>query len=195
MIGALGTLCVVLMEGCASDYADEAWKMTPIFGGSRSVSRGSSGSVYRFYYRDAVVVYNPYTGSTWSNTGKKILAGAGGALGGSRKAINLPNGCLVYACAKAEEIRLHQYPALCGSEVIGLYWPDGRGHALVIYKTGGRAYAEDDRGFVVPVNPWQSRSAMEARRIADEFMARTSLDPVFPASSASFIGSPAAAEK
>lgn len=163
--------------GFAADAAFRAYEATPIFGESREVIRQGERFVYCFPYRNGTITYRPRSGASWAKTptGERVAnVGVGPASKqSSTAAARLPNSCLVFACAKAEEISYSLHPRKSQSQVISFRRADGSGHAFVVFRQNGLAYAEDDRGYVVPVSFWQERTSAEALRIAREFSVQT----------------------
>jgi len=160
----------------ARDAAFEAYDATPIFGENREVIQKGDKFVYCFPYRNGTITYRPRSGASWvkASTGEKVAnVGVGPAVRSSSAAAQLPNSCLVFACAKAEEIRYGLHPRKNQSQVISFRRTDGTGHAFVVFRQNGLAYAEDDRGFIVPVSLWQNRTSAEALRIARDFSIQT----------------------
>lgn len=183
-------LLALLLIPCLShaNQAFRAYDATPIFGPSREVVRENDHFVYRFPYRGGTVSYRPGSGSEWSggtNPARESNSPAG--FGKSNRIASLPNGCMVYACARAEEIRRNG-GASGKSQVIGYKCADGAGHAIVVFEKGGRFIAEDDRGFRLPVQAWTSRSTAEALAIARDFQQRTYPSGYAAPVRASFIG-------
>lgn len=175
----------------AADQAFRAYEATPIFGDNREVIKVGRRFVYCFPYRNGIITYRPKTGASWAKSpnGESVAnVGVGPDANSSVAASRLPNSCLIFACAKAEEIRFGLFPRKSKSQVISFRRTDGSGHAFLIFHQNGLAYAEDDRGYVVPVSLWQDRSPAEALRIAKDFSAQT--HPVgFPSPcKASFVG-------
>jgi len=180
----LAVLCAPF--AAQANPAFRAFDATPIFGDSREVVRENNHFTYRFTYRGGTVTYRPKIGADWKKDGTTIESVAG-TQGASRAYPVFPNGCMVFACARAEEIRRN--PALgTRSQVIGYKRSDGTGHAFVMYEKGGAMFAEDDRGCKLTIPAWKGRTPSEALRMAALFQSRT--HPAnFPAPvRASFIG-------
>jgi len=162
----------------AKDAAFTAYDATPIFGENREVVRKGDRFVYCFPFRNGMITYRPKSGASWvkTSTGERVSnigSGSSATAKNSSAAARLPNSCLVFACAKAEEISYGLHPRKSQSQVISFRRVDGTGHAFVVFRQNGLAYAEDDRGFIVPVSLWQDRSPAEALRIARDFSAQT----------------------
>jgi hypothetical protein len=177
----------VLPFAAHANPAFRAFDATPIFGESREVIRENNHFSYRFAFRGGTVTYRPKIGAEWKKESSSSADSAAGVPGAGRPYPVFPNGCMVFACARAEEIRRN--PSLgTRSQVIGYKRSDGTGHAFVLYEKGGAVYAEDDRGLKVKIPGWKSRTAAEALGIATLFQGRT--HPAhFPAPvRASFIG-------
>jgi len=130
-----------------ANQAFRAFDATPIFGEMREVVREGNQYTYKFPYRGGTVSYRPKSGADWKKEGSltsREVAGSARALGNSYP--TLPNGCMVFACARAEEMR--RIPSAgTRSQVIAYKRFDGSGHAFVVYQKGGRSLAEDDRGY------------------------------------------------
>jgi hypothetical protein len=156
-----------------ANVAFRAYDATPIFGEAREVVRENNRYTYRFPYRGGTVSYRPKIGADW----KKEGGTAPESLAGSSRAVThsypiLPNGCMVFACARAEEMR--RIPSRATrSQVIAYKRLDGTGHAFVIYEKDGIYLAEDDRGCRLEVPAWKSRTPAEALAIAGYFQQRT----------------------
>lgn len=167
--------------------AFRAFDATPIFGDSREVIRENNNFSYRFTYRGGTVTYRPKMGAEWKKDGAAASDSVAGVKGVNRNYPVFPNGCMVFACARAEEMRRN--PALgIRSQVIGYKRADESGHAFVVYEKGGRWFAEDDRGYKLSMPAWKNRTPEQALDIAKRFQSQT-----HPASSAapvraSFIG-------
>lgn len=164
----------------AKDAAFTAYDATPIFGENREVLRKGDRFVYCFPFRNGMITYRPRSGASWvkASTGERMSNIGSGTVPtpstkSSSAAARLPNSCLVFACAKAEEISYGLHPRKSQSQVVSFRRPDGSGHAFVVFRQNGLAYAEDDRGFIVPVSLWQDRSPAEALRIARDFSIQT----------------------
>lgn len=184
--GALSLLLLSLLAGCANP-AFQAYEATPIFGESREVVHTNNQYTYQFAYRGGTVTYNPATGAEWKDDARQDSR-TDGTMGSGKKAASLPNGCLVFACARAEEIRRTSPAQRPRSQVIGYTRADGTGHAFVLFEEAGAALAEDDRGCRLTVPAWKTRSAEEALALAKTFQRLTHPadfpDPI----RASFIG-------
>ena len=118
-----GLLLAISLAGCVSqaEHARQARDLTPIFGDSREIVQSRNNYLYRFAFRGGKVVYWPERGAQWlpdapNGTRGTFAAGLGYS--------PLPNGCLVYACARAEQIRLRPECGETRSEVIGFRRPD-----------------------------------------------------------------------
>lgn len=171
-----------------ANQAFRAFDATPIFGEMREVVREGNQYTYKFPYRGGTVSYRPKSGADWKKEGSltsREVAGSARALGNSYP--TLPNGCMVFACARAEEMR--RIPSAgTRSQVIAYKRFDGSGHAFVVYQKGGRSLAEDDRGYRLEVPAWKTRTPAEALSIAEYFQTRTH-PASFPAPiRASFVG-------
>lgn len=99
----------------------------------------------------------------------------------------MPNGCLVYACARAEQIRLNQNDGETQSRVIAYRRSDGTGHAFVLFKRGNAYVAEDNCGNTAVMPVFENRAAAEALYMAQTFQKRTTAGLSAPVQ-ASFIG-------
>lgn len=131
----------------------------------------SSAERYRFQFRGDTITYDPYAGSSWSRPAKKTAHDyqRSSAFASSREVANLSRSCLLYACAKAEEIQRGAHPGLSDSRVIGFASFRGK-HAILLYRKGGAFFAEDHRQFPVHI----SAQANGALSVAREFVAKTS---------------------
>lgn len=176
----------------AADDAFQAYEATPIFGENREVIKMGKRYAYCFPYRNGTITYRPRSGASWvkTSTGETVanVGNSPSPRGSSDAAHGLPNSCLVFACAKAEEIRYGLFPRKSKSQVISFRRSDGSGHAFVVFIQNGLAYAEDDRGFVVPVSYWQDRSPAEALRISRDFSVQTHPANFPSPCKASFVG-------
>jgi|GEM_PF-3856481 hypothetical protein len=151
---------------------------------SRSESRSLRGP-QRFSYRGGVVNYWPSKGSQWTPTGGK---NDGKIFADTPTAAALPNGCLVYACARAEQIRLNSSHRETKSNVITYRRADGSGHAFVVYKKDQAFIAEDNCGNKTRVPAYENRSRAEALYLAQTFQRRTGSGISMPVQAA-FVGS------
>lgn len=175
----------------SADDAFQAYDATPIFGDSREVIKIGKRYAYCFPYRNGTITYRPKSGASWvkaSGESARNIGNNPSVRGSSSAAQELPNSCLVFACAKAEEIRYGLFPRKSKSQVISFRRSDGSGHAFVVFIQNGLAYAEDDRGFVVPVSYWQDRSPAEALRISRDFSVQTHPANFPSPCKASFVG-------
>lgn len=156
-----------------ANQAFRAFDATPIFGEMREVVREGNQYTYKFPYRGGTVSYRPKSGADWKKEGSltsREVAGSARALGNSFP--TLSNGCMVFACARAEEMR--RIPSAGSrSQVIAYKRFDGSGHAFVVYEKNGKSLAEDDRGYRLQVPAWKSRTPAEALAIAEYFQSRT----------------------
>jgi hypothetical protein len=172
-----------------ANQAFRAYDATPIFGDMREVVREGNKYTYRFPYRGGTVSYRPKVGADWkkegSLTSSREVAGSARAIGNSFP--TLPNGCMVFACARAEEMR--RIPSRGSrSQVIAYKRFDGSGHAFVVYEKDGKSFAEDDRGYRLQIPSWKARTAAEALALSEYFQQRTH-PASFPAPiRASFVG-------
>lgn len=186
------SLCLALvpLSGFAGpNPANVAYDRTPIFGASREVVRSTEGYVYNFPYRGGRVTYVPAKGSYWEKADGKTSSGTVSA-GAPTLSLNsrLPHGCLVFACARAEEVRAGSTPGASRSQAVAFQRTDGSGHAFVIYSLHGKTIAEDDRGYRVTVPDWNGRSQTEALRIARAFSNQTHPANFPQPANAKFIG-------
>jgi hypothetical protein len=155
----------------------------PVLEVSRTIFRNPNG-MHQFSFRGGVVNYWPSRGSQWiaadgPQTGATFAAAPDSA--------TLPNGCLVYACARAEQIRLHPQSGESHSRVITYRREDGSGHAFVLYKSRGAYMAEDNYGRKTPMPAYRNRSSAEALYMAQTFQKRTASQNFAPIQ-ASFVG-------
>ncbi len=175
----------VLWSGCA-DPAFQAYQATPIFGESRGVVRSGSGYQYQFPYRGGLVTYDGWRGGFWSMDKSHRPVGVAHAMEPGQTP-SFPRGCLVYACMRAEEMRLGWQPGR-RSQVIAYYRWDGSGHAFVVYDLPGASFGEDNLGRRVRLPSWQARTPEEALRLARLFCQRARVRPTSYPVQASFIG-------
>lgn len=175
----------VLWSGCA-DPAFQAYQATPIFGGARGVVRTGNTYQYCFPYRGGMVVYDGWRGGFWSMDKSRRPVGVARAIEPGQVA-PLPNGCLVYACMRAEEIRMGWQPGR-RAQVITYYRWDGSGHAFVVYDLDGMSFGEDDLGRRVRLPSWKARTPDEALNLARLFCQRTNARSIAYPQEASFIG-------
>lgn len=180
------TLAVAMaaLSGCAH-HAYEAYNTTPIFGASRRVIKTESDFAYQFAYRGGLVTYLPSAGARWS---RSAAAPKRSHYSGPSGPGQLPNGCLVYACSRAEEIRLHPRNRESGSQVICYSRADGSGHAFVLYQRAGRTVAEDNRGIRTFLPSYKNRSGSQALYLASIFQQRSGGLNSSPAVQAAFVG-------
>lgn len=132
----------------------------------------NEGILAQFPYRGGTVVYSPASGSNWVQTPKSRAKKKqiGGKLQSSRVSAGLPQGCMVYACVKAEEIRHGKHPGLSRSQVISFQHSEGR-HSFLTYWKDGALYAEDHRRFPVRMaSSYERRSALALSR---EFVSKS----------------------
>lgn len=182
----LSFILLSLLAGCANP-AFQAYEATPIFGDSREVIRANDQYTYQFAYRGGTVTYTPATGAEWRDDAR-MDSRIDAAMGSGKKATSLPNGCLVFACARAEEMRRSAPTPPPRSQVIGYTRADGTGHAFVLFEEAGAVLAEDDRGYRLTMPAWKTRSLAEALGLAKTFQ-RLTHPADFPAPiRASFIG-------
>lgn len=181
------------MQAGAADRAFQAYDATPIFGEDREVVRMGGQYVYRFPFRNGMVTYRPQVGAAWVKSSGDDSVGriaAAPSENSAAAASRLPNSCLVFACARAEEIRLGvgRDRLKTNSQVISFRREDGTGHAFVVYQKNGQSFGEDDRGLTVPISAWQNRGGSEALRIAREFSVQTHPAGYSSPCQASFVG-------
>jgi hypothetical protein len=139
---------------------------------------------HHFSFRGGVVNYWPSRGSQWTAGGSTQ---AKGVFADASSSAALPNGCLVYACARAEQIRLHPRQGESQSRVITYRRSDGSGHAFVLFKAGKRYVAEDNCGNSTVMPAFANRSSAEALFMAQTFQKRTAAGYSAPVQ-ASFVG-------
>lgn len=156
----------------------------PLIPNASRIVLGNRDGMQQFTFRGGVVNYWPSQGSQW-RAGPN--SADGDTLAGASEAADLLNGCLVYACARAEQIRLHPMPGESQSRVIAYRRSDGSGHAFVYYKNGSTFTAEDNYGNTTAMPAFENRAASEALYMAKAFQKRTSAGR-FPPASASFVG-------
>lgn len=188
LIKFAGLAVLVFVSGCA-EHAFVAYDKTAVFGEAREVVREGGGYALRFRYRGGVVTYHPSVGSSWAAESRED--GFAGPVGNGAPALfsaRLPHGCLVFACARAEEIRAGAIPGATKSQAVAFQRTDGSGHAFVVYDFRGKTVAEDDRGYRIDLPPSRNRSPEEALRLSRQFSVLTHPQG-FPApASAEFIG-------
>jgi hypothetical protein len=172
-----------LLTGCASP-AFQAYNATPIFGKSREVLKDRSDFAYRFTFRGGTVTYRPDQGAQWFPKGGRSR---GETFSGGHSSAALPNGCLVYACARAEQIRLRPAKGESRSQVVGYKRSDGSGHAFVLFEKEGIPLAEDNSGTRAVMPHPLGRSSAEALCMATLFQRRARLGGSEPVQ-ASFVG-------
>ena len=175
----------VMWSGCA-DPALQAYQATPIFGKSRGIVRNGNVYQYLFPYRGGRVIYEGWRGGVWSMDGGRRPVGATRAMEPGQTP-SFPNGCLVYACMRAEEMRLGWQPGR-RSQVIVYYRRDGSGHAFVVYDLHGASFGEDNLGRRVRLPSWKSRTREEALRLATLFCRLSKVCATAYPREASFIG-------
>lgn len=188
-MASLGLVALLSGAGCV-EHAFVAYEKTGIFGDAREVVRDGGGYALRFPYRGGVVTYHPAEGSSWKAEAADgdSLGSVGGSASPALFSARLPHGCLVFACARAEEIRAKAMPEATKSQAVAFKRSDGSGHAFVVYEGPDGVMGEDDRGYRVKLAEWRNRSAGEALRLSRQFSVLT--HPAgFPAPvSAEFIG-------
>ncbi|GAT32122.1 hypothetical protein TSACC_2519 [Terrimicrobium sacchariphilum] len=175
----------VLWSGCA-DPAFQAYQSTPIFGKSRGIVRNGHAYQYQFRYRGGLVTYEGWRGGVWSMDGSRRPVGVAHAMEPGQ-APPFPNGCLVYACMRAEEMRIGWQPGR-RSQVIAYYRGDGSGHAFVVYDLPEGVFGEDNLGRKVRLPDWKNRTSSEALRLATAFCQQTKARRSSYPREASFIG-------
>lgn len=180
---AVALLAMATLASCANP-AFEAWNATAVFGESREVFKDGGDFIYRFNFRGGTVNYRPDQGAQWIPA-----AGCRGSATYSAgpAPTSLPNGCLVYACARAEQIRLQSSRGETRSQVIGYTRSDGSGHAFIIYQKDGMPMAEDNSGARTAMPSPIGRSSAEALCLAELFQKRTQSTGSAPIR-ASFVG-------
>lgn len=139
---------------------------------------------FQFGYRGGIVTYRPAFGAKWSPQGDD---GAGIFASGPEPSL-LPNGCLVYACSRAEQIRTDPGEGESRSRVVCYRREDGSGHAFVLYQKDGKSCAEDISGSCTVMPPFGNLSSAEALFMASTFQKRTHPRNFSPPIQASFIG-------
>lgn len=158
----------VIFLGCVNPVF-EAYQSTEIFGPSRKVFMVNNKYYYQFPYRGGFVTYDPYIGAYWSkiapNSGQKDVFDPSKDFHDSDIVIN---GCLIYACEKAEKIRRGGFPGASRAQVIGFRRVQTVGHSFVVYDYRGRTIAEDNTRWAF-VSPWTERTPAQALRIAQQF--------------------------
>jgi hypothetical protein len=176
---------LVCLAGVSSVSAGERVKdPPPIQNISRTIFGNNDSDVHQFRYRGGVVNYWPSKGAQWTrNHGAESSA----TYAAAPKSASMPNGCLVYACARAEQIRLDRTDGETHSRVITYRRSDGSGHAFVLYKSGSSYVAEDNCGNKTAMPSFENRSAAEALFMARIFQKRTAAGISYPVQ-ASFIG-------
>lgn len=182
------TLCrslLVCLTGISSVLAGEKIKNPPpIQNISQTIFRNKDSQLHQFSFRGGVVNYWPSRGSQWT----RDPGTPGGAIYAAAPAsTSMPNGCLVYACARAEQIRLDRNDGATQSRVIAYRRSDGSGHAFVFYKQGDSFVAEDNCGNLAKMPSFENRSAAEALYMARIFQKRTAAGISNPVQ-ASFVG-------
>jgi hypothetical protein len=166
LAAAAAAISALLFTSCANP-ALEAYYSTSVLGPTRQIVHHPSGEALHFNYRGGTVIYRPFVGSKWLS---KRSPSTSSEFSDSVTR-NLPNGCLVYACARAEQIRLQPRNGESKSQVIGFSRATGGGHAFVIYEKGGRLIGEDNLGFRGKLPRYRNRSPSEALRLARTFQA------------------------
>jgi len=171
IIRALVFVISILSIGCARSVV-QAYNSTPIFSKSRHIYQVNGKYLYRFHYRGVCVTYRPNGGATIG----KHAANPGSIVSVSDLDNNFPtrigglaNGCLVFACAKAERIERGLELGVTRSEVIAFVRTGGTKHAIVIYNKNGKTIAEDDFGYVAVITNWKARSPAQALLLATMF--------------------------
>ena len=165
--GIIFLIILLGLTGCSSPAVD-AYESTGIFGSSRELISYDAGLALRFSYRGGTVIYVPYVGSRWIAQNRSV-----GTFISSGRSADLPNACLLYACERAEEIRLRPRNGESGSQVIAYARADGGGHAFVVYRKNCRLIAEDNLGFRIELPGYRVRSPQEALRLATLFHTQT----------------------
>ncbi len=174
----------VLGSGCA-DPAFQAYQATPVFGNSRGIVHSGHASQYQFHYRGGLVTYDAWRGSFWSMDRRHQPVGRALEPG---QIPWFPNGCMVYACMRAEEMRMGWQPGKRAQVIAYNRW-NGCGHAFVVYDLPGvGTFGEDDLGRRVRLPSWKARRPEEALRLAKLFCQRTNTRSCFYPKDASFIG-------
>jgi len=173
-----------LISGLTLSAGEKALYRTPfLLSASRTVSRNDA-SFHQFRFRGGVVNYWPKRGAQWTVSRVK---GPRETFAGAARSAGLPNGCLVYACARAEQIRLQPRGDESQSRVIAYRRKDGSGHAFVLFKKGRTYVAEDNSGNKTGMPAFENRSASEALYLARHFQSHTAAGFFGPVQ-ASFIG-------
>jgi len=173
---------MVILCGCANPVV-EAYHSTGIFGPSRKVFSVNNKYYFQFPYRGGFVTYEPYFGAYWSRVApnQSHVDWVDSKGGGAPYAETVVRGCLIYACKKAETIRLGGLPGASRAQVIGYQrMQKGSGHSIVVYDYNGRTIAEDPLR-QVQVSPWKERTPAQALRIAREFSRTTFNEPTVAA--------------
>ena len=176
---------LVCLAGMSSISAGERVKdPPPIQNISRTIFWNNATDMHQFRYRGGVVSYWPSRGAQWTRQHSSETSGTYAAAPASA---SMPNGCLVYACARAEQIRLERNDGETQSRVIAYRRSDGSGHAFVLYKSGKSYMAEDNCGNKTAMPSYENRSGAEALYMARTFQKRTAAGISYPVQ-ASFIG-------
>ncbi len=167
-------LFMAILCGCANPVF-EAYQSTAIFGPTRGVFSVNDKYYFEFPYRGGYVTYEPYLGAYWSRSalGRSQVDWVDGKSGDPPYSDTVVRGCLIYACKKAETIRLGRLPGASRAQVIGYQRiQKGGGHSFVVYDYNGRTIAEDPVRRV-PVSQWTKRTPDQALRTAREFTRTT----------------------
>ena len=177
---------LVCLAGVSSVSAGERVKgPPPIQNISRTIFWNNESEVHQFSYRGGVVNYWPSRGSQWTRNHSTQIGGT--TYAAAPASASMPNGCLVYACARAEQIRLDRNDGQTQSRVVAYRRSDGSGHAFVLYKSGQAYVAEDNSGHRTAMPSFENRSDAEALYMARAFQKRTAAGISNPVQ-ASFIG-------
>ncbi len=159
----------LLLPGCANQVF-LAYQSTPALGQARKIVSINNTYYFQFPYRGGFVTYEPKDGAFWRKTPLSLKhAGTVNDKNNPPSSASLINGCLVYACERAEIIRRGGLPGAKRSQVIGYQRMDNSGHSFAIYDFNGRTIAEDDQQRRVDVSPWTERTPAQALKIAREF--------------------------
>lgn len=170
-------LLMAVLIGCESPVF-EAYRSTAIFGPKREIFSVDNKYYFQFPYRGGYVTYEPYLGAYWGRTpeSRSHVDWVDSKGSSAPSADTVVRGCLIYACKKAETIRLGGLPGASRAQVIGYQrMQQGGGHSFVVYDYRGRTIAEDPVR-QVSVSRWTERTPAQALRLAREF-ARTTFNP------------------
>lgn len=181
---SLSTAVILILAADASAGPRNSSRVPPsIFNASPTILRNEI-DLHQFTFRGGVVNDWPSRGAQWTEDRN---AQAKGTFADASNSAALPNGCLVYACALAEQIRLRPRHGESQSRVITYRRSDGSGHAFVFFKSGSTYVAEDNSGNITPMPAFANRSSAEALYMAQTFQKRAAAGYSTPVQ-ASFVG-------